>query len=105
FTDAVSEMTEIFVNEVSEGIGSTGIKAGVIKVATGPHQITPYERNVIIAAARAHKHTGAPITTHTDDGTMGREQLAILRDEGVDPSCIIIGHSCGSADLRYHTDL
>lgn len=105
FTDAVSEMTEIFVNEVTEGIGSTGIKAGVIKVATGPHQITPYERSVIIAAARAHKATGAPITTHTDEGTMGREQLAILSEEGVDPRRVVIGHSCGSADLRYHTDM
>jgi phosphotriesterase-related protein len=105
FTDAVSEMTEIFVNEVTEGIGSTGIKAGVIKVATGPHQITPYERSVIIAAARAHKATGAPITTHTDEGTMGREQLAILSEEGVDPKRVVIGHSCGSADLRYHTDM
>src|SRR5262249_60758994 len=57
FTDAVSEMTEIFVKEITEGIGETGIKAGVIKVATGPHQITAYERSVIIAAARAHKHT------------------------------------------------
>jgi phosphotriesterase-related protein len=44
FGDAVSEMTEIFTKEISEGIGSTGIKAGVIKVATGPHQITAYER-------------------------------------------------------------
>ncbi len=105
FTDSVSEMTEIFVKEVSEGIGSTGIKAGVIKVATGPHQITPYERTVITAAARAHKATGAPITTHTDEGTMGREQLAILTEEGVDPRRVIIGHSCGSADLRYHVDL
>jgi phosphotriesterase-related protein len=105
FTDAVSEMTEIFVREVTEGVGSTGIKAGVIKVATGPHQITPYERNVLIAAARTHKATGAPITTHTDEGTMGREQLAILTDEGVDPTRVIIGHSCGSADLRYHVDL
>lgn len=105
FTDAVPEMTEIFVREVTEGIGSTGIKAGVIKVATGPHQVTPYERNVIVAAARAHKATGAPITTHTDDGTMGREQLAILTEEGVDPRRVVVGHSCGSADLRYHTDL
>jgi phosphotriesterase-related protein len=93
FADTVGEMVEIFVKEVSEGIGSTGIRAGVIKVATGPHQITPYERTVITAAARAHKATGVPITTHTDEGTMGREQL------------VIIGHSCGSADLRYHVDL
>ncbi len=105
FADSTAEMTEIFVKEVEEGIGSTGIRAGVIKVATGPHQVTAYERNVIIAAARVHRATGAPITTHTDEGTMGREQLAILTEEGVDPRRVVIGHSCGSADLRYHTDL
>lgn len=105
FTDTVAEMTETFVKEVSEGIGPTGIRAGVIKVATGPHQVTTYEKAVITAAARAHLATGAPITTHTDEGTMGREQLAILRGEGVDPARVVIGHSCGSADLRYHVDL
>jgi phosphotriesterase-related protein len=105
FSDTVAEMTETFVKEVSEGIGSTGIRAGVIKVATGPHQVTAYEKAVITAAARAHRATGAPITTHTDEGTMGREQLAILTAEGVDPRRVVIGHSCGSADLRYHTDL
>lgn len=105
FTDSVNEMAEIFIKEITEGIGSSGIKAGVIKVATGPHQVTAYERNVIIAAARAHKATAAPITTHTDEGTMGREQLAILAEEQVDPRRVVIGHSCGSADLRYHTDL
>ena len=47
FADSASEMSEIFVKEVTEGIGTTGIKAGVIKVATGPHQIT---------AVRAHRH-------------------------------------------------
>jgi len=105
FADTVAEMTETFVKEVTEGIGPTGIKAGVIKVATGPHQVTDYEKAVITAAARAHRATGAPITTHTDDGTMGREQLATLTGEGVDPSRVVIGHSCGSADLRYHVDL
>ena len=105
FTDTVAEMTETFVKEVSEGIGRTGIRAGVIKVATGPHQVTDYEKAVLTAAARAHLATGAPITTHTDEGTMGREQLAILRGEGVDPARVVIGHSCGTADLRYHVDL
>jgi phosphotriesterase-related protein len=54
------------------------------------------------AAARAHKATGAPITTHTEDGTMGREQLEIFASEGADLSRVIIGHSCGSSDLSYH---
>ena len=105
FGDVANEMAETFVKELTEGIGATGIKAGVIKVATGAHQITAYERMVLTAAARAHQATGAPITTHTDEGSMGREQLDIFAAEGVDLRHVIVGHSCGSADLRYHVDL
>jgi phosphotriesterase-related protein len=103
--DAVAEMTDAFVKELTEGVGATGIKPGIIKVATGPNQITEYERMVLTAAARAHKATGVPITTHTDEGTMGREQLDVFTAEGVDPRRVVIGHSCGSADLAYHVDL
>src|ERR1700683_3180187 len=101
----VEDITEVYVTEITKGIGETGIKAGVIKCATGKDKITPYEENLLRAAGRAHKTTGAPITTHTDEGTMGREQLDIFASEGVDLSHVIIGHSCGSADLRYHTDM
>jgi len=103
--DVVNEMAETFIRELSDGIGGTGIKAGVIKVATGAHQVTPYEEQVMRAAARAHKATGAPITTHTDEGTMGREQLDVFASEGVDLKQVIVGHSCGSADLKYHVDM
>jgi phosphotriesterase-related protein len=54
------------------------------------------------AAAIASVATGAPITTHTDQGTLGLEQQAFLFDRGVSPQRIIIGHSCGSKDLDYH---
>ena len=36
---------------------------------------------------------------------MGREQLTIFAGEGVDLARVIVGHSCGSADLRYHVDM
>src|SRR5579885_1229105 len=102
FGRAVEEMTEVFVRELTEGIGSTGIRAGLIKVATGRGRITPYEETVLRAAARAHRATGAPITTHTEQGTMGVEQLDVLSSEGVPPSAVVVGHSCGSSDLHYH---
>jgi phosphotriesterase-related protein len=105
FADAVSEMAETFTKELTAGIGDTGIKAGILKVATQAHKISPYEETVLRAAARASKATGARITTHTDEGTMGREQLDIFASEGVDLHHVIIGHSCGSADLRYHVDM
>ena len=103
--DVINEMAETFIRELGEGIGSTGIKAGVIKVATGGHKVTAYEEQVMRAAARAHKATGAPITTHTDEGTMGREQLDIFASEGIDLKHVIVGHSCGSTDLKYHVEM
>ena len=102
---SADEIAEIYTAELSEGIGETGIKAALIKCATGKDHITEYEEKCLRAAARASKRTGAPITTHTDDGTMGREQLDIFESEGVDLAKVIIGHSCGSADLRYHTSM
>src|SRR5262245_33045920 len=102
FGDALAEMTDVFVSEITEGIGDSGVRAGVIKVATGVGRITPYEEVVLRAAAHAHRATGAPITTHTDEGTMGMEQLAILVGEGVPASAIVVGHSCGSSNLDYH---
>lgn len=105
FSDAVSEMAEIFTKELTEGIGSTGIKAGIIKVATQAHKISAYEEMVLRAASRTAKATSMRITTHTDEGTMGREQLDLFASEGVDLHRVIIGHSCGSADLRYHVDM
>jgi phosphotriesterase-related protein len=102
---SVDEIAEIFTREVSEGIGSSGIRAGLIKCATGLNEITPHEEKCLRAAARAHKATGAPIMTHTEAATMGNEQLDILASEGVDFKRVIIGHACGTADLRYHLSI
>jgi len=103
--DALGEMTDLFVRELTDGVGETGIRAGVIKVGTGVGKITPYEETVLRAAGRAHKATGAPITSHTDHGTMGPQQLDVLQSEGVDPRAVVVGHSCGQSDVHYHLDM
>jgi len=102
FEPIVDRMAELFEKELTEGIGDTGIRAGIIKVASGPGQITGYERQILEAAAKASVATGAPITTHTDQGTMGDEQQRILTEHGVPPHRIVIGHSCGTSDHAYH---
>lgn len=98
----VEQMTDLFVHELTVGIGDTDIKAGVIKVATGEGIITDYEYEVLEAAALAAVETDSPVTTHTDQGTMGEEQQQFLMEKGVPAHRIIIGHSCGSADHAYH---
>ncbi len=100
--DTATEVYETFAKEITKGIGDTGVKAGVIKVATGRGQISPYEESILKAAARAQKDTGVPIITHTESGTMGPEQTDLLISEGADPKRIVIGHIGGNANLQYH---
>lgn len=99
---AEQEIYEMFKKEIIEGIGSSAIKPGIIKLASSLNQITEYEKMFFRAAARIHQETGIVILTHTQEGTMGPEQASLLIELGVDPSKIIIGHMCGNTDPSYH---
>jgi phosphotriesterase-related protein len=101
----VPRMADLMIREIDQGVADTGIRPGVIKVATGVGQITDYEYGVLEAAAIASCETGTPITTHTDQGTMGPEQLRFLVQQGVPPHRIVVGHSCGNPDPDYHEGL
>lgn len=102
---AVDELAEFIIKELEIGIGQKDIKAGIIKVATSANQITETEEKVLKAAVIAHKETRAPIITHTELGTMGKEQLEIFEMEGVNLHQVCIGHSDCCSDLKYHLDL
>jgi phosphotriesterase-related protein len=101
----VEEITEIYVKELTEGIGESGIRAGLIKVATGSPQISDYERKLLTAAGRAAAKVGCTIITHTDDAHCGIEQIEILTAEGVPAHRILVGHSDGRDDHAYHRSL
>jgi hypothetical protein len=60
------ELTELFNNEIREGIDGTDIKAGFIKIATGNGPMTALEEKFLRAAGRAASETGAAIASHGD---------------------------------------
>ena len=97
-------MTELFVREIREGIGDSGVRAGILKCATDTAGITPGVERVLRSVAQAHRQTGKPITTHTPTPPQpwGLEQQRILADEGVDLNQVVIGHSGGTLDAGYH---
>jgi phosphotriesterase-related protein len=96
------DLAENFIREIEAGIGDSGVRAGVIKVATPKSEFTEYAMTAFRAAAQAHAKTGAPIITHTEAGTLGLEQVNVLSAEGADLSRIVIGHN-DTADLAYLT--
>ena len=99
-------MTDMFVRDITRGIGGTGVRAGVLKCATDAAGVTRGVERVLRAVAQAHRATGVPISTHTHVATRrGLDQQRIFREEGVDLSRVVIGHSGDSADLQYLEEL
>ena len=92
----------MYVREIKEGIEGTGIKAGIIKVASDRGGVTQPQENVLRAAALTHKQTGIPISTHTwSPDRVGDQQVRILEEEGVDLNRVYIGHSSDDTDMGY----
>ena len=98
-----ARMAELMIRELQDG-GAGGVRPGIIKLATGAGEMTPYEQVAFRAGARAALETGTPITTHTD-AVLGDAQLALLTGQGVPAHRIIIGHCCGTGDHDYHMGL
>ena len=102
----VEGLAETMEREVLEGIGGTHVRAGIIaEIGTSVGEILPAEAKVFRAAARAHRRTGAPISTHCGLGTMAKGQLDILETEGVDPARVAIGHLDLVDDIEYHVEI
>jgi len=95
-------MVDMFVKDIEEGIADTGVKAAILKCATDRPGVTPGVERVLRAVAKAHLHTGVPISTHTHAPTeRGLEQQRIFQEEGVDLTRVVIGHSGDTTDIAY----
>jgi phosphotriesterase-related protein len=100
--DGPELLEEFFIRDLTEGIADTGIRAAILKCATDKSGMVPGVERVLRAVARAHRETGAPISTHTDALTeRGLEQQAVFREEGVDLERVVIGHCGDTTDLDY----
>jgi phosphotriesterase-related protein len=99
-------LAEFFIRDITDGIGRTDVRAGMLKCATGRQGITPGVERVMRAVAEAHRATGVPITTHSESATRnGLDQQKLLAAEGVNLDRVVIGHAGDSTDLAYLEEL
>jgi phosphotriesterase-related protein len=104
--DRADPLVGFFVRDIEQGIGDTGVKAAMLKVMTDRAGFTEDVVRVMDAAAIAHERTGVPITTHSHPGSRnGLRQQALMRERGVPPERVIIGHSGDTNDLEYLMEL
>ena len=95
------DLYELFHTELTVGIRGSGVRAGIIKVASGDPAISDYEATVFRVAVRVAKETGVSIITHTEGGTVGPSQQDLFLRYGADPSRVMIGHQNNSEDIAY----
>lgn len=92
FNSSESELVELFVKDINQGMDGTDIKAGWVKCGTSHDSMSRSEEKVMRAAAKTHHRTGVSVTTHTMGGTMAFTQINVLSSEKVPSDRISIGH-------------
>ena len=99
---SADQFAQLFIREIQEGIAGTDIKAGILKAASDIAGVTPGEESILRGVARAPLQTGAPIMLHSySPGQVGMQQLAILKEEGVNPGRVKMDHSNDTTDVEY----
>ena len=88
-----SQIAAEIVEELSAGVADTAVRPGIIGELGCSWPLTPNERKVLRAGARAQRESGASITVHPGrDETAPFEVLDVLEDAGADLGRIIICH-------------
>lgn len=101
FSKSVDEIADEIVKDVTEGVGVTAIKAGIIGEIGTSWPIHEFEKKSLLAAVKAQKTTGAPINVHPGrhpDGPMTAAR--ILVDAGADMSRVAFSHIDGRIRTR-----
>ncbi len=111
-TNTLADIVDMLCREIVEGMDQNSYngpivkraknRAGVIKAGTGYANISEFELKTMKAAALTQKETGAPISIHTQLGTMGYEDACYLKEQGADPEHVIICHVQKEPDRFYH---
>ncbi len=90
------QLADIYVKDINEGYGDTGIRPGVIgELGTG-FVVTDLEQRTLRAGALAQQETGLAITLHLQPSKMnGHQDLDILEEAGANLEKVVLGHRDG----------
>lgn len=103
---SVEDIADEMIRDLTEGIGDTGICAGVIGEIGVSNPVHPREVKNLAATAIASRQTNAPVQVHTYMwGRIGLEAVRILTENGADPGRIVICHTDVSLDMEYIIEL
>lgn len=90
---SVEDIAEEVVKNITEGIGPSKVRAGIIGEIGISYPMLPNQKKILRAAAKAQRLTGAPISIHPGLGECSAlEIIELLDDAGADISHTIMCH-------------
>ncbi len=103
FTESDNQLAARWIREFEEGIDTTGIRPGFIKIGVDSGALSGLHQKLVRAAAITHLATGLTICSHTGPALPAFEEMEILNRMGVDPSAFVWVHAQSEADKSYYT--
>jgi phosphotriesterase-related protein len=92
---SVNELSQVMIQDIVNGVGDTGICAGVIGEIGVSDPITPTEEKVLAASAKSQNKTGVAINVHFEIGLEEKgynHAINFLESEGADINRVVISH-------------
>jgi phosphotriesterase-related protein len=101
---SVDSLAAVMIGEFEDGVGDTGVRAGIIDEIGTSSPVTDVEARVLAAAVQAARATGMSIVVHLDPwAKAGLQVVDILESAGADLSRVVIGHLNPTLpDIDYH---
>ncbi|MEJ9080928.1 phosphotriesterase-related protein [Gordonia malaquae] len=100
--DVDDPLDEMFTRDITEGIGTTSIKAGFLVCVLESEGLTPGVERVMRSVGRVAAATGIGVVVHTNPHTQsGLVAQRVLAEEGVDLTRVMLAHSGDSTDVDY----
>jgi phosphotriesterase-related protein len=99
---ATEELGQQWIQELSEGIEGSEMRAGFIKISMSDDGPTKLEERSLQAASIASQQTGVVVASHTANGIVFEKELESLNKAGLDPSRFIWVHANLESDSNKH---
>lgn len=99
------ELQDWMTGELLGEIEGSGVQAGWIKLSAGDDALTSCEAKILRAAAQAGRKTNAVIGSHTVRGTVVKNQLKAIEEEGYTAERFIWIHTHMEPDFELHLEV
>lgn len=107
YIDSMSDQQiyDFIMEEITQGVSSHHLIPAAMKIGTSYNSITDREKRIIDIIGNVQKDSKLPIITHCDKGTMGLEQLKLLKKSGVNLEKVCLSHIDIPMDIEYAKSL